>query len=284
MFVISGVTGHVGSIAAKALLAKKQPIKVLVRDAAKGASWSAQGAEVAVGVLDDQAFLTSALKGAKAFFVLLPPPPHSVSNVYASQVPQADVIAAAVKASGVPYVVLLSSIGADLAEGTGPIKGLHYLENALRATGTKLTAIRAGSFQENVGSVLGAARQAGIFPAFLPADYAYEQIATHDIGTPVATELEHAAKTEVIDLVGPPYSTRQVAEKLGTALGKKLNVVEIPPAGHLEALLKAGLPRALAESYTEMYAGFASGKVGLHGDRVVHGKVSIDETIKELTA
>src|SRR5207244_661733 len=105
--------------------------------------------------------------------------------------------------------------------GTGPIKGLHYLENALRATGAKVTAIRASYFQENLGQNLGPARQAGIFPSFLSADYPIPQIATPDIGK-VAAESLLAPKNEVIDLLGPLYSQRQVAEKLGKALGKPL--------------------------------------------------------------
>src|SRR5512146_1395373 len=140
MFVIAGVTGHVGGVAAGLLLDKKQPVKVIVRDAAKGAPWSKRGAEVAVGVLDDQAFLTATLKGAEGFFTLLPPdmrPP----DMYTHQVRSADAIAAAVKAAGVRHGVLLSSVGADLASGTGPIKGLHYLEDKLRGTGVVLSAV-----------------------------------------------------------------------------------------------------------------------------------------------
>ena len=40
MFVIAGVTGHVGSVVAEKLLAKGQKVRVLVRDAGKGAAWS----------------------------------------------------------------------------------------------------------------------------------------------------------------------------------------------------------------------------------------------------
>jgi uncharacterized protein YbjT (DUF2867 family) len=36
MYVIAGVTEHVGSVAAKELLAKKKPVKVIVRDASAG--------------------------------------------------------------------------------------------------------------------------------------------------------------------------------------------------------------------------------------------------------
>ena len=283
MLVIAGVSGHVGSVAASDLLAKGAKVKVIVRDAKKGEAWSKRGAEVAVGELGDEAFLTTALKGATGFFTLLPMD-FGATDILAYQRKLGATIGNAVKASGVPHVVLLSSVGADLAEGTGPIKGLFHLENTLRATGTQLTAIRAGYFQENVANSIAPARDAGIFPNFSPsADYPMPMIATRDIGHLVATSLASpAAKSEIVDLHGPSYSIRQVAEKLGKRLGKALQLVDIPAAGHLQALTQAGLPPALAASYTEMNAGFASGNIRPKGDRMVEGKTTLDEVLVEL--
>ena len=44
MYVIAGVAEHIRSVAAMELLAKKKPVKVIVRDAKKGETWSKQGA------------------------------------------------------------------------------------------------------------------------------------------------------------------------------------------------------------------------------------------------
>src|SRR5207245_9776683 len=114
-------------------------------------------------------------------------------------------IAAAVKESRVPHVVLLSSAGAELPDKTGPIKGLHHFENKLRETGTKLTAIRAAYFQENASGAIAAANAKGIYPNFSPsADYAFPMIATKDIGRLAARLLKTPpAKSEAVDLVGP---------------------------------------------------------------------------------
>jgi uncharacterized protein YbjT (DUF2867 family) len=283
MFVVAGVSGHVGSVAAKKLLSKGQPIKVIVRDAAKGVPFSQEGADVAVGVLEDSAFLAGALRGAAAFFTLLPPN-YQATDFFATQRKTADSIASAVKASGVPHVVMLSSVGADLASGTGPIKGLHYLEGALRATGVQLTAVRAGFFQENVANSLEPAKKMGIFPNFSgSADYPVPMIATKDIGELVADLLlSPPAKSEIVDLHGPAYSVRQVAEKLGAALGKKLNVVDIPQSNWVPTLVQSGMSQSLAESFAEMYGGFASGAIGPKGDRMVHGTTPLEEVIRDV--
>jgi uncharacterized protein YbjT (DUF2867 family) len=283
MYVIAGATGHVGSVVATKLLAKGKPIKVIVRDAAKGTSWSKQGAEVAVGTLDDAAFLATTLRGAEGFFTLLPPN-YAAKDLYADQRKTADVIASAVKTSGVPHVVMLSSVGADLADGNGPIKGLHYLENALRATGTVLTALRAGYFMENIQSSLMAMQQAGIYPNFTPsADAPMPMIATKDIGALAADLLlTKPARSEVVDLHGPSYTTRQLAEKLGVALGKPAQIVDIPQSEWIPTMTRGGLPQPFAEAFAEMYSGFAGGLIRPKGDRMEQGRTPVDEVIAAL--
>lgn len=283
MFVVAGVTGHVGKVVSEELLRQKQKVRVLVRSADKGAPWSKEGAEVAVGSLDDQAFLTKALGGAQAFFTLLPPN-YEAADFFATQKKTADAIAGAVKASGVPHVVMLSSIGADHPKGTGPIKGLYYLESALRATGVTLSAVRAASFQENVGMSIGPAKEMGIFPSFAAsADDPVPLIATKDIGAlAVRLLLHNPGKSEAIDLVGPTYSDRQVADKLGAALGKRLRVAEIPPAGAIEALMKGGMPKPLAELFAEMYAAGNEGLLMPAGNRMEHGSTTLDDTIRQI--
>lgn len=285
MFVVAGATGHVGSVVARELLGHGQKVKVLVRDAAKGAPWAKLGAEIAVGSLEDSKSLAGALRGALGFFTLLPPELR-VTGFYAHQRKTADAIAAAVKESKVPHVVQLSSIGADLPDGTGPIKGLHHLENALRAAGVKLTAIRAGYFQENVASSLGPAKSSGVFPNMLPsADAPFPMIATRDIGLLAACELElPSTRSEVVDLQGPSYSIRQAAEMLGKALGKKLQVVDIPPQGQVAAMVQAGMSQEIAEVMAEMNAGFASGRIRPIGDRMKLGRTPLEAVLSGIVS
>lgn len=65
MYVIAGVTGHTGTVVAERLLAKGQAIRVIVREAHKGARWHARGAEIAVASLDDDEAIARALTGAR---------------------------------------------------------------------------------------------------------------------------------------------------------------------------------------------------------------------------
>ena len=188
------------------------------------------------------------------------------------------------KTAGVPHVVLLSSLGADQVEGTGPIKGLHFAEEELKRAGTKLSSIRASFFQENLANNIDAGKNAGIFPSFAAsADYAYPMVATKDIGALVAaTLLAPPAKSENVDLVGPAYSNRQAAEKLGARLGKTLKIIDIPADQFAATLAQAGLPKPIADSFAEMYTAANVGKLAPVGDRLVQGNTPLDETIAKL--
>ena len=282
MLVVAGVSGQVGSVVASELLASGARVRVLVRDAQKGAGWAARGAEVAVGSLDDRASLGAALDGARGFFTLLPPD-FRAADFFAAQQRIIDAVAGAVKVSGVPHVVLLSSTGAHLASGTGPMKGLYQLEEALRATGTRLTALRSGALQENLGQSIGPAMQAGIFPSFIPADAPVPQVATKDLGQLAARALLSPVEDgEVVDVLGPAYSNRQLAEKLGQALGRSLKVVEVPRERWVGTLRESGFSQPLAELFAEMYDALGRGIVVPKGDRVVRGTTTVDETLRTL--
>lgn len=289
MYAIAGVTGHTGSVAAETLLAQGKPVRVIVRDSAKGAPWARKGAEVAVASLDDVAALTTALTGVAGAFVLLPPQAAITSPTpLDSNRKLAAAIAAAVRAARLPHVVLLSSVGAQHESGTGPIQALHGAERELTATGAAVTAVRAAYFQENWGAALGALAQ-GALPTFVPAGLRYPQVATRDIGRTAAAALVEGGKPglQVIELSGPrDYTGNDVAAALATLTGKPVTAQDAPLDAVVPTFTGFGLSHAVAELYREMYAGIASGRVAWQGGaaRQVRGTVDIAETLGALLA
>jgi uncharacterized protein YbjT (DUF2867 family) len=252
----------------------------VVRGAAKGEPWRAQGADVRVASLEDAGALSRALAGATGFFALLPEDP-TIPDFHARQRRMADAMAAAVKESGVPHVVFLSATAACLPDGNGPAKDLHYAENALRATGATVTALRPTYFQDNVMSVLPAAREQGIYPNLLPsAEVSFPTVATRDIGRVAASCLvERPSTNEVIDILGPSYSVRQLASALGRALEKELRVLDVPASEQVRTLMETGMSQQAAEALAELFACFGAGRVSPRGDRLVSGTTTIDEVI-----
>ncbi|WP_111651284.1 NmrA family NAD(P)-binding protein [Actinoplanes lutulentus] len=275
-YAITGVTGHVGGATARALKAANHLVRGISRRPQPGGTQAD---------LADTAALTKALDGCAGAFLLLPTVPPFTDAAHQELIAS---MAAAVEASGIPHVVMLSSWGADLAEGTGPIRWLHDLENRLRATGTRLTAIRSPHFQEKVETVLDAARGAGIYPVFADeADTPIPMIATRDIGEAIAQELtkqtEKADKSEIVVLDAPAYTERQVAEALATTLGKPLKTITIPREAWHDTLTTGGVPPQLATELVALYAADADNKLQPRGDRTITGTTPIEETLEIVT-
>ena len=260
MYVVAGVTGHTGAAAAEELLRRGKPVRVIVRDASKGARWKEKGAELAGADLSDSAALTRALAGAEGAYFLIPPQ-YGVDDLLAAQKPVVEAIARAVRESRVPHVVLLSSIGAQQPHGTGPVVTLHRAEKALREAARDLTILRAGYFVENWAPVLGEARDKGLLPTFLTPGRAVPRVATADIGR-VAAEalLDPSSHVRIIELAGPRDLTPEdVAAALSRRLGREVRLLPLPSEAATEAFQAAGFSSGVARLFAEMYGAVNSG-------------------------
>jgi uncharacterized protein YbjT (DUF2867 family) len=258
---------------------------VLVRRAQDAGQWEARGAEARVVALEDRAELAEALVGSTGFFTLLPFD-LGADDLDAHADTLIASIAGAVADQGVPHVVALSSGGADLAEGTGPITGLHRLEQALLATGATVTALRSGHFQEKVGDLFETAREGGVYPVFAnSADEPIPMVATRDLGAVAARALQSPpAASEAVDIVGPSYTERAVSQILGDALGRTLHVVTVPENAWAGALEDAGFLPHVAESLAQMYRADARGLLQPRTGRSIRVHTPLDATIAQMLA
>jgi len=284
MYAVAGATGRVGSATARHLLAEGAEVRVLVRDHDRAADWRRRGAEARVVDLGDRAGLRAAIAGCAGLFALLPFDLAADDlDAYADAITAS--VAGAVADAGTPHVVMLSAGGADLADGTGPITGLHRMEQALRSTGTVLTALRSGHFQEKLADLLPAA-EAGVYPVFAPsADEPLPMGATRDLGEAAARALlAPDAASAAIDVLGPTYTEREVAEVLGAALGRELEVVVLPEEAWPPALVDAGFRPHVAESVAELYRADANGRLAPRGDRRLDVGTPIQVTIADLVS
>jgi uncharacterized protein YbjT (DUF2867 family) len=181
MITIMGATGHTGRTIAEILLGYGEKVRVLSRAEKHLEPLIQRGAEPAIGVASDRAYLIKAFRGADAVYALIPPN-MTAPDFRAYQDNIGESTAAALAESGVGYVVFLSSIGAHLPEGTGPIVGLHRQEERLRkVSDLNVLSLRPGYFFENHFGTLGLIKAQGIDGGALAPDLAFPQIATRDI-------------------------------------------------------------------------------------------------------
>jgi len=282
MFVVLGATGNTGSAVVETLLSKKQPVRIVVRSAEKGSAWKAKGAEVVVASLDDVPALTKAVEGAKGVYLLVPPN-YGAETWLADQRARMDRAAEAVKKSGIPHVVLLSSVGAQISTGTGPIQASRYGEQALGAVVTNLTILRPCYFMDNWAPVIGAAKAQGALPTFIAPEAKIPMISTKDIGRIGAEQLIAGGRgKQIIEMAGPEeYSPDQAASALSQILGKAVTTQHAPLSAVVRTFKSFGFSDEAASLFEEMYAGFAKGAIGYeHPDKLVRGTVTLADALR----
>jgi uncharacterized protein YbjT (DUF2867 family) len=282
MFVVLGATGHTGSVVAETLLARKQPVRVVVRSADKGASWKARGAEVAIASLDDVPALTKAFQGAVGLYLLVPPN-YGATAWLAAQRQRMDQAAEAVKTSGISHVVFLSSIGGQIPEGTGPIRAARYGEQKLATVAQNLTILRPCYFMENWAPGIGMAKGQGVLPTFIAPQAKIPMISTRDIGRVGAEQLVAGGKgKQIVELAGPEeYSPDQAAAALSQILGKAVSAQLAPLSAVVPTFKSFGFSDEAAKLFEEMYTSFSKGTIGYeHPASLVRGTVTLSEALR----
>ena len=258
---ITTPTGNIGSALTERLLDSGADVGLIARDPSKVADFAERGATVFTGSLEDQEVVNEATRGADALFWLTPPN-MATDDLRAYQRRLGEVAQKAIRTNGIPYVVHLSSVGAQLGKGVGPVNGLYDVEKLLDDTGANVTHLRPGSFMENFLWQADAIREHS--SVFLPisGDVKVPMIATRDIADAAARRiltLDWSGR-HVIGLHGPrDVSYNEAAGILGQVLNRPVNHVRISNDQAIESLTGMGATPSLAKTYVEMYEAMDKG-------------------------
>ena len=137
----------------------------------------------------------------------------------------------------------------------------------------------------NYGAVLPAAKNDGVLPSFLPADFTHAVVTTTDIGRTAAQALlEGPRGRRVIELSGPiDVTPADIAASLTDLLGRTVKVVEAPLDAIVPTFVSFGISQHVSELYREMYAGFLAGGITWEGKgERVRGSVGMKEGLRAL--
>src|SRR6202161_3714633 len=258
-YVILGASGNTGSIIADFLLAKGKKVRVVGRDAGRLQHFVRKGAEAFTADVSDALALTKAFKGVGAAYLMLPP---IVSRD--EQERESDAIAKAVKDSGLPCAVHLSSYGAHVPQGTGPVTGLHTSEQKLNAIGgLNILHLRAAYFMENNLAAIGMIHGMGIFGNALLPDLKLPMVATRDVGNYAAQrllKLDFSGKQTREVLGSRDLSMTEATAVIARGIGKPdLRYEQFPYDQVQQVLIQMGVPPKGAALYIEMYKAINAG-------------------------
>jgi uncharacterized protein YbjT (DUF2867 family) len=259
MYVILGASGNTGSIIANSLLSAGKKVRVVGRDSRRLQRFVDKGAQGFTATVSDAAALTKAFSGGPAAYLMLPP-----AKSREEQERDSDAIAKAVRESGLSYAVHLSSYGAQVAEGAGPVSGLHSSEQKLNAIdGLNVLHLRAAYFMENNLAAIGMIHGMGIFGNALLPDLKIPMASTRDVGDYAAQRLLHLdfSGKQTRELLGErDLSMTEAIAVIARGIGKPdLRYEQLPYDQVQQALTQLGVPPKGAAMYIEMYKAINAG-------------------------
>jgi uncharacterized protein YbjT (DUF2867 family) len=289
-YVVTGGAGHITKPLAEKLLAAGHEVTVIGRDAAKLQSLVEKGAKAAVGSVEDPSFLTTAFTGADAVYLMIPPN-FGVTDWLGYQKKVADYFVQAVKLNQIKKVVVLSSVGAHMRKGAGPVDGLAYLEQQLEAAGTDNKFLRPSYFYYNLFGQIPLIKGMGIMGANMGSpDTKLVLTHTDEIADAAAEELLNLSftGTSVRYIASDERTTTEIATVLGKAISKdNLQWIPFSDEQMKAGLLQAGLAEVFAQGYTEMGVALRSGEMEADywNNRPAQlGNIKLEDFAKEFAA
>lgn len=285
MYVVLGANGRAGGEAARALIERGEAVRVVLRRKEQAEKWMALGAETTVADIADADAMADALAGAQAAFLLNPPPVSG--DPYARTQQLGAALADAARRARLPKAVVLSSIGAQHAAGTGVIATLNRFEALLDGAATATAFLRSGYFVETWGEVAATVMSDSVLPTFLAPSQRIPMVSTIDVGRTAAALLcEEWTGKRIVELGGPEdWSAGDVASAFTEVLGHPVTPVLVPPQQRAALLAGEGVSGEVATALLGMYEGIANGLFMRQNDSEHRrGTTSLTTAIKRLVA
>ena len=258
---LTGSLGNISKPLAEILIKNGHKVTIISSDSKKRSAIEALGAKAAIGSISDVSFLTNSFEGADAIYSMVPPN-WGVSNYRQYIAETGKNYLKAIKASGVRRVVNLSSIGAHLSAGTGPIAGLHDVEHRLNTLdGIAIKHLRAGIFFINFFFDIPIIQKMGIMGNNYGEKVKLTMVHPKDIAEIAAQELQGSFEGKSHQyIVSDEREISEIVKILGNAIGKpELSWVQFSDEETFAGMISAGMSEAIAGTYVEMGRAIGSG-------------------------
>lgn len=289
-YVITGSLGHISQSVVKNLVAAHHQVVVISSNENKKVEIEALGAIAAIGSVSDAAFINQTFSVADAVYLMIPPN-FATTNLMEYQQQVANIYVESIKLNGVKNVVQLSSIGAHLRQGAGPIDGLAYLETELeKLADVNVKMLRPSYFFYNLFGMIGLIKNAGIMGSnFGNANEKLVLVHTSEIAEAVTENLlnlNFTGKT-VQYIASDECTVTEIAEALSKAANKPNTPwVTFSDEDALNGMLQSGLPKTNADGYVEMGKSIRDGllQADYWNNKPTLGKIKLADFAKEFEA
>ncbi|HTJ64853.1 MAG TPA: NAD(P)H-binding protein [Alphaproteobacteria bacterium] len=251
MILVTGASGHVGGAVARLLTESGDPLRLMVRDAAKAPVIA--GAEIAEADYADPASLGRAMNGVRTALVV-----SGSEREGKRALLHRNVFEAAARA-GIGHLVYLSFQGASASSKFAASRDHHLSEGYLRETGIPATVLRDNFYLDLIPELAGAD---GLIRG--PAgDGRVAWVARDDVAAVAAAVLRDPARYPgVYELTGPEaLSLAETTHRLSSLPGRKLGYHDESLEEGRAWRLAQGAPEWLVDGWLGSYLAIAAGEL-----------------------
>jgi uncharacterized protein YbjT (DUF2867 family) len=261
VIVITTPTGTIGAAVAESLRAAGAALRLIARDPSRLPDALREQAEVIPGSHADPAVLETALSGADALFVLVPPD-FRAPDVTEHYLGFANPVADAVRAHGVRRLVAVSSLGRGFAGPAGLLSAAWKMDEVLESSGAAYRSLQPPFFMENLLHQVDLIRAQGTFVLTTDPDTPLATVATADIAGKAAELLADPTWTGQKDVpVRAPadHTPRELAQIMSETLRRPVTYHRISLADLGAQYAASGASSAIVDAAVEMAQAQAAG-------------------------
>jgi uncharacterized protein YbjT (DUF2867 family) len=286
-YVLTGSVGHITKPLAINLVKAGHQVSIINSKKENTEQIKLLGATALVGSVEDSHFLEEAFTDADAVYLMIPPK-RTVTDWLAYQKEVANNFIAAIQKNNIKRVLVLSSVGAHMVNGAGPVDGLAYLEKLLNELADVQTVfLRPSYFYYNLFSMIPLIKNMGIMGSNISADHKIALTHTNDIvnvATDVLSNNTFNGK-QILYIASDERTFKEITAVLGNSVGlPDIAWVEFTDDQSLDGMLQSGLSQTIANGYTEMGKALRSKvmEADYWNNRPAHlGKIKLEDFANE---
>jgi uncharacterized protein YbjT (DUF2867 family) len=254
-YVLTGSIGHITKPIAIHLIKAGHHVSIITSKQENAEEIEQLGATALVGSIEDSHFLERAFAGADAVYLMIPPK-WTVTDWLSYQKEVSNNFTIAIQANNIKKVLVLSSVGAHMIHGAGPVDGLAYLEKVLNELlDVQKVFLRPSYFYYNFLSMIPLIKNMGIMGSNVSADHKIALTHTNDIADAATDILLNNTFNgkQIVYIASDEKTFKEITTVLGNSIGKPdLAWVEFTDEQSLGGMLQSGLSETIANGYTEM--------------------------------
>jgi uncharacterized protein YbjT (DUF2867 family) len=258
MIVITAPTSNTGRQVVANVLARGEPVRVIVRDPSRLSPQVREQVEIVEGSHSDAEIVGKAFAGADIVFWLVAADPQAES-VEAAFLDFSRPACDAFVRQGVERVVGISALGRGTAAAgrAGLVTGSLKMDDMIASTGVNYRALSLPSFMDNILRQSELIRTRGVFSSPIDADLKLPTCASCDIAAAASGLLVDRSwlGTGALPVLGPEdLSSNDMAEIMSDVLGKPVRFEQVSLEAYKARFIGYGATEAYAQAMVDMAA------------------------------